>query len=118
MKEEDEKITKKGKAKQATTETLSTIADGCDDFLDFLQAVAIKSSRFIAAPFFLRTNKCTRVWFRHWTEINLPTLPNLDPQDHMGLTGVLIDVSNRLYTTEELRPVVAALREAEKETKG
>ena len=40
-----------------------------------------------------------------------------DPQDHMGLTGVLTDVATRLHTAEALHPVVAAQREAEKETK-
>ena len=32
---EDEKTTEKGKAKQATTETLTTIADNCDNVLDY-----------------------------------------------------------------------------------
>ena len=36
----------------------------------------------------------------------------------MGLTGVLTNVETRLHTVEALRPVVAAQREAEKDTKG
>ena len=36
----------------------------------------------------------------------------------MGITGVLTNVTTRLHTIEALRPVVAAQREAEKETKG
>ena len=40
------------------------------------------------------------------------------PKDHMGLTGVQTDVAKRLQTAEPLCLVVAAQREAEKETKG
>ena len=58
------------------------------------------------------------VWFLLWTETNLPMLPKPAPQDHMGITGVLTNVSTRLQTTEALRPVVTTQQEAEKETKG
>ena len=54
-------MTKKGKANQATTKMLATIADNCDDVLAFLQAVAIKSPQVITAPLFLHMDKCTRV---------------------------------------------------------
>ena len=36
----------------------------------------------------------------------------------MDLTGVLTNVATRLHTAKALRPVVAAQREAERETKG
>ena len=62
MEAEDKKTTKIGKAKQATTKTLTTIAD--NDYL--------------------------------------PTSPKPEPQDHMGLTGVLINVVTRLHTVEAL----------------
>ena len=52
---------KRGKAKQGTTETLTTIAYDFDDVLDLLQAVAVKSQRFIAAPLSLSVDKCTRL---------------------------------------------------------
>ena len=78
MEAEDKKTTKIGKAKQATTKTLTTIAD--NDYL--------------------------------------PTSPKPEPQDHMGLTGVLINVVTRLHTVEALCPVVAAQHKAEKDTRG
>ena len=68
---EEEKIMNKHKVNQATAETLATIEDDCDDVLAFLQAVAFKYPRVIAAPLSLRADKCARVWFCHWTEINL-----------------------------------------------
>ena len=106
-----------GKAKQASAETaapktLSTITDNCDGVLAFLQAVAVKSPRVLAATLSLRTDKRARVWFQRWTDVNLPKPPMLPPQDHLGLTGVLTDVATRLHTDEALRPVVAAQREA------
>ena len=57
---------KPGKAKQASAKTaaaktLATIADDCDDILAFLQAVAVKSPRFLAAPLSLRPDKRTRL---------------------------------------------------------
>ena len=53
-----------------------------------------------------------------WSGFNLPTPPNPDSQDHMGLTSVLTDVATRLHTIEAIRSVVAAQREAEEDTKG
>ena len=41
-----------------------------------------------------------------------------DPQYHLGLRDVLTNVATRLNTSKALRPVVAAQREMEKETKG
>ena len=108
MESEDKKMTKKGKAKQATSETLATIADDCDDVLDFLQAFAVKSPQVAVAPLSLCTEKRERVWFRHWTDTNLPTPPNLYPQDHMGLMVVLTNVMTKLHTAEALRPFVSA----------
>ena len=51
----DEKMTKTGKAKKATAETFTTIADDCDDVLAFLNSIIVKSPRAIAAPISLRT---------------------------------------------------------------
>ena len=96
---------------------MTTITDNCDEVLEFLQAVAIKSPWFIPAPLCLCADKRTRVWFRSRTEIKLPTPLKPAPQDHMDLTGVLTDVSTRLYTAEELCPVVAAHHDVEKKTK-
>ena len=107
-----------GETKQATAETLTTIADNCDNVLAFLQAVAVKSQRVTAKPLSLLMYKCARTWLRCWTDTNLPTPPNLDPQDHMGLTGVLTDVAIRLQTAELLLLVVSAQGKAEKDTKG
>ena len=118
MEAEEKNTTNKGKKKQATAETLTTIANDCDEVLAFLQAVAFKSPQVTAAPIYLRANKRARVWFRRWTDTNLPTPPNLPPLDHMGLTGVLTNGTTRLHTVEALHPVAAAQREAEKETKG
>ena len=99
--------------KQVTPETLATIADAYNNVLSFLQAVSV-----IVALLSLRAEKRTRVWFRRWTDVNLPTPPKPDPQYHMGLAGVLTDVATRLHTAEALRSVAAAQREAEKDTKG
>ena len=56
MEAEDNILTKKGKAKQATTKTLDTIADKCDNVLAFLQAVVVKSPRVISATLSLRAD--------------------------------------------------------------
>ena len=96
----------------------ATIADNCDDVLAFLQAVAIKYHQVIAAPFSLRVDKRTQVWFQRWTDVNLPKPPKPAPQYHLGLTGILTNVTTRLHTAEALHPVVSTQREAEKETKG
>ena len=114
MEAEDEKTTKKGNAKHATAKTLATIVDGCNNVLAFLQAVAVKSPQVIADPLSLRADKCARVWFLSWKDINLSTWPNPAPQDQLGLTGVLTDVETRLHTAEALCPVVVAQREARK----
>ena len=118
-----ESKSKPGKAKQASAktaaaETLATIADNFKDILAFLQAVSVNSHRFLAAPLSLRADKRARVWFQRWTDVNLPKPPTPASQDHMGLTGILTDVATRLHTAKAIRPVVAAQREAEKETKG
>ena len=115
---EDEKTTKRGKVNQATSEALATIADNCDNVLAFLQVVAVKSPRVVAAPLSLRADNRARVYLRCWADINLPTLPKPDPQDHMGLTGVLTKVTTSFHAAEALCPVVTAQREEEKETKG
>ena len=57
MEAEGKKKTKKGKAKQATDETLATIADDCDNVLAFFQAVAVKSTLVIAAPLSFHSDK-------------------------------------------------------------
>ena len=85
-----------GKNKQATVEMWAAIADNCDEILDFLQTVAVKSPRVTAAPLSLREDKRTRVWFCRWVDINLAMPPNPVPQDHTGLTGFLTDVATRL----------------------
>ena len=115
---EDKKKTKKGKANQDNAKTLATITDNCDNVLALLQAVAVKSPRLTAAPLSLRAYKRAHVWFGCWTDINLPTPPNLAPQDHMGLTGVLTNVATRLHAVGALCPTVAAHSKAERETKG
>ena len=112
MEADDEKTTKKGKANQATANTLAIISDDCDDFLAFQHAVTVKSPQFIAGSISLRAGKRARIWFRRWTDINLPTPPKPDLQYHMGLVGVLTNVATRLHTAEALRPVAAAQREA------
>ena len=50
--------------------------------------------------------------------MNLPKPPTPTPQDHLGLTDALTNVTTRLHTTEALRQVVAAQLEMGKETKG
>ena len=86
--------------------------------MDFLQAVVFKSPQVTAVTLSLCTDKRARVWFRCWTDTNLPTAPWTAIQDHMGLTAVLIDVVTRIQTMEALHPVVGAQHKAEKETKG
>ena len=75
--------------------------------LDFNDLEEVKSPQVIAALLSLCADKRRCVWFCRWTDFNLPTLPKLAPQDHMGLTGVLTDVATRLHTAEAIRPVVA-----------
>ena len=115
---EDKNTTKTGKTNQSTANTLATIADNCNGVLTLLQAVAVKSPRVTAAPLSLRVEKRARVWFCCWTDTKLRTPPKPAPQYHLGLTGVLNDVSTRLKTAEALRPVVSDQTEEEKETKG
>ena len=54
---EDEKTTKEGKANQATTKTLATISEDCDDILSFLQAIVVKSPQVITSPLSLQADK-------------------------------------------------------------
>ena len=114
---------KPGKAKQASAETdvaetLASFAVDCDDVLAFLQAVAVKSPRVIAAPLSICSDNKARVWFQRWTDVHLPKPFTPATQDHMGLTDVLTDATTRLHTAEALRPVVATHCETDKETKG
>ena len=97
---------------------MATIAENCNDVLALLQDVAIKYPRVLEAPLPLCADKRTHTWFQQWTDINLPNPPTPSPQDHLGITGVLTNVETPLHTTEALRPVVAAQRETEKDTKG
>ena len=109
---------KQDSAETATAETLAPFTVDCNDVLAFLQAVAVKSPRVIAAPLSLRAYKKARVWFKRWTDMHLPKPPTPTPQDNTGLTNVLTDVATRLHTAEALRPVVASQRDTDKETKG
>ena len=101
------KAKKPGKSKQASAETaaaetLASIADDCEDVLAFLQAVAVKYPRVLAAPLSLGAEKRAHVWFQRWTDVNLPKMPTLAPQDHLGLTEILTDVATRLHTSKAL----------------
>ena len=118
MEAEKKKKTKTGMVKLSTTETLATISDDCNNIFSFLQAVVVKSPRFIMAPLFLRAENHTQIWLPCWTDVNLPTPPKPATQYHMGLMGVLTNVVTRLHTSEALRPAVSAQREAENGTKG
>ena len=111
-----------GKSKQATAETaavetLTTIADDCEDVLAFFQDIVVKYPRVIAPPLSLCSDKRAHVWFQLWRDVNLPTLPKPSPQDHQGLTVVLTDIATRLHAAEALRPIFVVQRETEKETK-
>ena len=97
---------------------MTTITNDCDNVLNFLQSVTFKSPRDIVDPLSLHADKRTRVWFRCWTDVNLPMPPKPAPQDHMGLTALLTNVETRFHTAEALCPVVDAQREAEKRQKG
>ena len=97
-------------------DTLATIADDCNDILAFLQAATVKSPRIIAAPLSLCTYKPSPVWFHQWLGNNLPLTTNA-PHYCTVLTGVLSDVTTRLQHAEDLRPVVVAQCNADKETK-
>ena len=77
----------------------------------FLQAVAVKSPRVLAAPLSLRADKRARL-VPTMDIRNLPKPPMPTPQDHLGLTGVLTNVATRLHSAKALRPVVAAQRKA------
>ena len=105
---EDKNLAKPGKKNQSTSETLTTITDNCNDVLAFLQAVAVKSPRVIASPLSLRADKHAHVWFRCWTDVNLPAPPKTYPQNHMDLTSLLTNVVDRNRAAEALRPIVAA----------
>ena len=86
----------KGKNKKSTTETLATIADDYNDVLAFLQSAAVKSSRVVLAPLSLRADKHERIWFRRWSETNLPTPTKTSPQNHTGIMRILSDLATRL----------------------
>ena len=106
------------KKNKATAEMLVTIIDDCNKVLAFLQAGAVKSPRVIATTLYLCVYKCAHVWFRRWSENNLPAPSKTEPQNHTGIMVVLINVATRLQNAEALRSLVAAQREAEKDTKG
>ena len=78
----------------------------------------VKSPRVVAAPLSLGAGKHTRVWFRRWSDINLPTSSKTTPQYHMGLMGVLSDVATMFQHSEALRPIVSSQCKAGKDTKG
>ena len=101
---------KTGKKDQATANTLSTITY----ILAFLQAVESKSLRVTSAPLSLHADKRAHVCFRRWYDTILPMPSKTASQNHTDLTGVLSDVATRLHSSEALRLVVAAQREAEK----
>ena len=90
------------------------LLSGLRKILFFLQAIAVKSPRFISTPLSVCVEKHAHVWFRRWFGENLPAPVNTAPQDHMGITGFLRNIATRLQNTESLRPVVSAHREAGK----
>ena len=71
---------KQASAKTAATETLATTTDDCDDVLEFLHDVVVKSPRVLATLLSLRVNKRARIWFKLWTDVNLPKPPTPAPQ--------------------------------------
>ena len=96
---------------------MATIAANCDDVLDFLQAVIVKSPWITAVPLLLCTDKCARVWFRRWAGNKLPPTTNA-PKYHRGITGVLNDVVTSLQHAKYICPVIVEQRKSDKETKG
>ena len=86
-----------GKTKQATTKTLVTITDDCDNVLALLYAVSVNLPQVTVAPLSLYADKRARMVLsldRHQT----PMPPKPAPQYHMGLTGILTDSSTKLKT--------------------
>ena len=63
---EEETKKKTGKKKKSTTEMLATTAEDCNNVLDFLQAVVVKSLRVVAVPLSLQKDKPACVWFCQW----------------------------------------------------
>ena len=96
---------------------MDTIVDDCNNVLAILQEVAVNSLQVIDATLSLFTEKRACVWFRRWSNINLPVSANTVPQDHAGFTVVLSDVTTRLQNAEALLPVIASHYEADKERK-
>ena len=75
------------------------IAANCYDILAFIQALALKAPRVLAAPLLMQADKRATSWFHQWAKIDLKqqvTLQNTAPQDHSGLTGVLSEDETRL----------------------
>ena len=74
------------------------VAADCNDILAFLQAVALKLLRVMAAPLSLRADLRATSWFYQWLGKNLiqKTIHKTTPQDHSVLTKVLSEVLMRL----------------------
>ena len=78
------------------------IAADCDDILAFLQAVTAKSPRVAAVPLLLHLDKREWYWFRRCSEDHLTpffTPLSVAPQDHSGITNVLINTAMRILNT-------------------
>ena len=104
----------------ARQETDATAFD-CDNVLDLLLAFALKATRVVAVPLYLRADKYVRDCFKKWSSLNitpLATSPATSPQYHLALTGFLSDVATRLQNVESFCPFVAAQRKANRKTKG
>ena len=78
--EDEDAKAKPGKAMQAATKTLTTITEDCDNILAFLQAVAVKYPRVIAALLSLCADKRARL---------VPTLGRRQPP-HANQAGPTI----------------------------
>ena len=85
--------------KDATArDATDVITANCDNILAFLQAVALKALRVQTAPLSLRADNCARGWFCQWMDIHIiqhPTHHKNAPQDHSGLTRVLVLIAMR-----------------------
>ena len=81
---------------------MDAIASGCNNFLDFLQAVSVKTFWVEADPLSLRTDKRESNWFRRWSSHHLDPLTTpliAAPQDQSGLMLVLSDVTIRIQNS-------------------